>query len=96
MDRKAELKAVCQDEPNLRATLADLDAELAPLQVRIESLLNKRCDVMSKLNAVASAKDQLADMARVPYPPIEPQPAPESFAVPATLEPESAKEEDHG
>lgn len=79
-ERRAELKQQCVGEPNLRATLADLEANLAPKLADVDTLLHKKSSLVSALAEIDGFKAELA------APECVPEPMPEPIAESAPLE----------
>lgn len=59
-ERRTELKQQCGSEPTLRATLADLNAELAPKLADIDALLHKKTSLLNALAIIDGIKAELA------------------------------------
>jgi hypothetical protein len=75
-ERRAELKQQCVGEPNLRATLADLEADLAPKLADVDALLHKKASLVSALAEIDGFKAELAAGAAE----LEPEPVAEDAA----------------
>lgn len=59
-ERRAELKERCGCEPTLRATLADLEASLAPKLVDVDALLHRKAELLTALTEISEFKAELA------------------------------------
>lgn len=59
-ERRAELKQQCGSEPNLRATLATLEADLVPKLADVDALLHKKATLIAALAEIAGFKAELA------------------------------------
>lgn len=64
--RRAELKQQCVGEPILRATLADLEADLVPKLADVDALLHKKASLVSALAEIDGFKAELAACAVAP------------------------------
>jgi hypothetical protein len=65
-ERRKELKEQCGNEPNLRATLATLEGELAPKLADVDALIHKRDALVSALAVIDGIKAQLAAPEQLP------------------------------
>lgn len=65
-EQRSDLKQRCGNEPNLRATLADLEANLQPKVADVEALLHRKAELLAAMAEIDGFKAELAAGAVAP------------------------------